>query len=373
MPFYPQMKKITINNYEQYMADYLDGTLSGTKQRELEAFLSQNPQLDEWLPDEILYLEPDKTITFAHKEQLLADVMQKRETSPLLNAEKPAHPIGIGRKWQKTAASIALFALLLSGLLVWQRQQQQNNISQQIADTNVPATEDISSGKLSSEPTQIIDKNISGKIPAMPTYAPQNDNILNTHTQNLATTRDIQPTIRAQKKTKNSVNVHKKHKFNAADLPKTELTELNNNFLGQNTSLKSPIATASIQAVPTIRIGQETSPNIVIVPPSITSKTTNSNIEAVQNMPKQPILAQLPYLPPPTDIEYETTYIREPIFIKIAENIPAHGNKPFSVKETAQKLGIQLLTKLEQKAIENNTWTTIQDGLLPEAYHTTQR
>ena len=65
------MMKITIDNYEEWMVDYLDGTLSDANQKNFELFLNQHPEIQkeiEGLND--MVLEP-LNILFTDKTSLL--------------------------------------------------------------------------------------------------------------------------------------------------------------------------------------------------------------------------------------------------------------------------------------------------------------
>ncbi len=65
------MMMITIDNYEEWMVDYLDGTLSDANQKNFELFLIQHPQIQkeiEGIND--MVLEPE-SISFADKTSLL--------------------------------------------------------------------------------------------------------------------------------------------------------------------------------------------------------------------------------------------------------------------------------------------------------------
>jgi hypothetical protein len=67
--------KITRDNYEQFMADYLEGLLDPGKAREMEAFLDAHPDiLDELDSYEQVKMKPDSNIFFPGREKLMRSI-----------------------------------------------------------------------------------------------------------------------------------------------------------------------------------------------------------------------------------------------------------------------------------------------------------
>ena len=60
---------INKDNYESFFLRYIEGRLSESEQKELEAFLLQNPETKELLElyDPMLTLEKDESLTFDKK------------------------------------------------------------------------------------------------------------------------------------------------------------------------------------------------------------------------------------------------------------------------------------------------------------------
>lgn len=64
--------KITRHNYEEYFILYMDNELGSEDRRMVEAFIKQNPDLKDELDNLLQYkLEPDTSVTFSGKEELL--------------------------------------------------------------------------------------------------------------------------------------------------------------------------------------------------------------------------------------------------------------------------------------------------------------
>jgi hypothetical protein len=66
------MSKIDRHNYEEYFIQYMDNELSSEDRRQVEAFVQKHPDLKEELDILLQYkLEPDTSITYKNKEELL--------------------------------------------------------------------------------------------------------------------------------------------------------------------------------------------------------------------------------------------------------------------------------------------------------------
>lgn len=79
------MNKITIDNYEAYLLDFSEGTLSEEMQMELELFLMQHPELDIDLNDLSLITITDELPVFNEKEKLKKTVTDIVSTDQLIN------------------------------------------------------------------------------------------------------------------------------------------------------------------------------------------------------------------------------------------------------------------------------------------------
>ena len=70
--------KTNLENYEERFVDYVEGLLDPSEMREVEAFVAQHPELEE---DFKLFciskLEPDRKVTYEHKEKLLQSASSK--------------------------------------------------------------------------------------------------------------------------------------------------------------------------------------------------------------------------------------------------------------------------------------------------------
>ena len=94
--------KININNYEEWMVDYIEGNLSEADKKELDEFLEFHPELKSELE---LFgqtkLAPDNNIVFVNKEML-----KKHEVAKVI-------PM---RNWVKYSTAIAAALLLFVGI-----------------------------------------------------------------------------------------------------------------------------------------------------------------------------------------------------------------------------------------------------------------
>ncbi|MEM7104210.1 MAG: hypothetical protein AAF502_13815 [Bacteroidota bacterium] len=89
-------------NYESFAVDYLDGTLKGDQLKEMELFLENNPAIKEALTQmKDLVLDPDFSITFDGKEELIHPINSKAE-----------------RKERRFVFWIGLAAAILAGSLI---------------------------------------------------------------------------------------------------------------------------------------------------------------------------------------------------------------------------------------------------------------
>lgn len=79
------MNKITIDNYEAYLLDFSEGTLSEEMQMELELFLMQHPELDIDLNELSLITIADELPSFNEKEKLKKTVTDIVSTEQLIN------------------------------------------------------------------------------------------------------------------------------------------------------------------------------------------------------------------------------------------------------------------------------------------------
>ena len=75
------------NNYEEYFLDYLEGRLSTEETAALLLFADENPDLKELLEgEELIYVDPDKTISFFPKSALKKKIDIEAETNSEINA-----------------------------------------------------------------------------------------------------------------------------------------------------------------------------------------------------------------------------------------------------------------------------------------------
>lgn len=88
------MNRITIDNYEAYLLDLLEGTLSGEMQVELELFLIQHPQLKTDLAELPLLTFDAEEIQFAGKPQLKKtdhDLVSQEQFIAYIEKQLPLH------------------------------------------------------------------------------------------------------------------------------------------------------------------------------------------------------------------------------------------------------------------------------------------
>jgi len=119
--------KISLENYEQYVIDYLEGSLAPPMQVEMEVFLKEHPQIAEELQElEKLTLAIPEEIVFLNKQTL------KR-------THRQAHVIAFKPAWV-TLLSTAAAAILL--FFVWNPiQNSYDPISPVITEINSPTNE----------------------------------------------------------------------------------------------------------------------------------------------------------------------------------------------------------------------------------------
>lgn len=94
--------KININNYEEWMIDYIEGNLSDAQVKEMQEFLTFHPELKAELD---LFnetkLQPDTTVVFENKESLKKAVGGRVVTM---------------YSWVKYAASVAAVVMVFAGV-----------------------------------------------------------------------------------------------------------------------------------------------------------------------------------------------------------------------------------------------------------------
>lgn len=94
--------KININNYEEWMIDYIEGNLSDAQVKEMQEFLTFHPELKAELD---LFnetkLQPDTSVVFEHKESLKKAVGGRVVTM---------------YSWVKYAASVAAVVMVFAGV-----------------------------------------------------------------------------------------------------------------------------------------------------------------------------------------------------------------------------------------------------------------
>ncbi|MCL2682749.1 MAG: hypothetical protein FWE63_04590 [Bacteroidales bacterium] len=72
--------KINHDNYESYLVDYLDGTLSDIERAEVGLFLQQNPEIADQISDfEDVILSSNSEITYDRKEELITITLPNQE------------------------------------------------------------------------------------------------------------------------------------------------------------------------------------------------------------------------------------------------------------------------------------------------------
>lgn len=75
---------VTLENYEEYMLLEADGELAEAEQKELYAFLDQHPELkNELALYKATIMEPDASVVYEHKEQLLKQLPGGKRTIAL--------------------------------------------------------------------------------------------------------------------------------------------------------------------------------------------------------------------------------------------------------------------------------------------------
>lgn len=94
--------KVTINNYEEWMIDYLEGNLSNVERKQLVEFLEFHPELKAELElFEQTKLQPDTTIVFVNKEAL-----KKKESGRVITM----------RSWVKYSIAVAAVLMVFIGV-----------------------------------------------------------------------------------------------------------------------------------------------------------------------------------------------------------------------------------------------------------------
>lgn len=120
------MTQITINNYEEFALDWIEGTIQDTERKAFEAFLVSHPEIrQEFQEFEMLSLTPDQSIVYNQKERLLK------------NDEVRVIPI-MRNKWYMMAASLLI--LMVAGWLIISNNQNVNTAEQSFAETEVTQT-----------------------------------------------------------------------------------------------------------------------------------------------------------------------------------------------------------------------------------------
>lgn len=325
------MNPINNSNYEQYIVDYWDGTLSEQEQQALELFLAQNPHIQNILPDEIVCCEPDESLVFAHKNRLMADSMQANEAVVLL---RPLNRWYNNIQQLRRVAAIVALVLLITAVTTWQndtvKEMAQNQISP--AKTPNPAPQTL------PEQDHNMYSNPNTATQAMPTIAP---NISLPPLNHIATNNPKTTTI------SKAINkpIHTPLPATAINSTKTSFSTIANTLL-------------------------ENKPNSV---PAI-SHSEELRVNAKSNLPSRLEAPNLEYLPTiAADIvNYPPTYINDPMYVVMAQNSDnTYANKRFPLNQAMQILGAKLINQLDQKAKENNTFSSLRESLVPEVYHAT--
>ena len=97
--------KISIQNYEAFVLDFLEGNLSEQKQAEMLLFLEQNPHLQteiDDLLDENLVLTADETIVFEDKSILKKQERQSAGSNKTKKIQKCSELLAAIRSDSKT-------------------------------------------------------------------------------------------------------------------------------------------------------------------------------------------------------------------------------------------------------------------------------
>lgn len=114
--------KITLQNYEEWMIDYIEGNLSPEQQKELQEFLVFHPELQKELEAfGMTKLEPDMTVVFADKASL------KRE-------EKAGRVITM-YSWIRYTAAVAAVLTVFIGFRYFGGAKEPNAIQQYSYET----------------------------------------------------------------------------------------------------------------------------------------------------------------------------------------------------------------------------------------------
>lgn len=94
--------KITINNYEEWMIDYIEGNLSNDQRKQLAEFLEFHPELKAELElFEQTKLQPDSEVVFVNKE-----LLRKKENGKVITM----------MSWVKYSVSIAAALMVFIGV-----------------------------------------------------------------------------------------------------------------------------------------------------------------------------------------------------------------------------------------------------------------
>ncbi len=182
---------ITKDNYQAYLLDFLEGSLSKENKRELELFLEKNPQFADELKsyEESLFLVPDLDIKFEDKETLMH---KKRFLFPL---------------WAKYSSYAAAILLLIGfSFTLFHNPNSENDL-----------TIDNPTSQNTSKPIIIEEKIIE---------EPQQENLIAKKENTNSTYKDIQPTT-----PKVVSQTQKKPKANDTTIEKEPRIILSNNLV----------------------------------------------------------------------------------------------------------------------------------------------
>lgn len=75
--------KFTIENYEEYALDYLEGNLSEEDKNEYTSFLLLHPKINESFEDFQMVTLPESQLTFPDKDKLFRNDLRRRKLMPL--------------------------------------------------------------------------------------------------------------------------------------------------------------------------------------------------------------------------------------------------------------------------------------------------
>lgn len=110
---------ITLNNYEEYLIDYLHGELSAEYVDEMEIFLKENPTIqEEFLILKETILIPDESIVFIDKKSMLKPVQ-----------------VSFFQATKKYVAVAALIAGIVLSIFLWNENKSTNSI--ELVHTNI--------------------------------------------------------------------------------------------------------------------------------------------------------------------------------------------------------------------------------------------